>query len=119
MEKELENWAMARDNSMFALLAFLKWYRSMASSGLDKYYIINDEESQALDLVIEAIEDSIVDSKNKNSSLPPITKTERTYIDGKTRWQEKVPEPILNCACGKKYIKTRVGQETCIFCMVR
>ena len=48
----------------------------------------------------------------------PITKTQRIFNEeGKLRWQEKAPEPILLCACGKKYIKTRRGQSTCVFCI--
>lgn len=49
-----------------------------------------------------------------------ITKIEQFRTEeGFVRWREKEPEPILLCACGKKYIKTRLGQERCLFCLMK
>lgn len=33
--------------------------------------------------------------------------------------EHKLRSKILTCECGEKYVKTREGQITCIFCMNR
>lgn len=48
------------------------------------------------------------------------TKTFRQSLSddgGRAMWIEKKPSPILLCECGLKYIKTRRGQKTCVFCI--
>lgn len=47
----------------------------------------------------------------KKTFRQPGSKTE------KGAWIEKPPSPVLTCACGKKYIKTREGQTECIPCI--
>ena len=34
------------------------------------------------------------------------------------KWIEKPPQPIVACACGRLYIKTRRGQRGCLWCML-
>lgn len=47
-----------------------------------------------------------------------VHKTHQVGVDGHNlRWIEKAPSPVLTCCCGERYIKTRRGQRTCLFCV--
>ncbi len=48
--------------------------------------------------------------KNRLLNVPKIK-----YIKKK---EALIPSPILECLCGRRYIKTRLGQEKCLACSV-
>ena len=45
-----------------------------------------------------------------------VTKTHQVIKGGDIKWIQKKPSRILLCECGRKYLKTRPLQYSCLFC---